>query len=264
MPARKWTYDETLLAFDLYCKIPFGKIHYRNPDIIKLAEFLGRTPSSVAMKMVNLSSHDPELRKRGIKGLSNGSKLEQIVWDDFRNNGAKLIVRAEELYRESQYHSNDIDSSSNLQEKLDLELLNIPVGINKTTLRKQRIGQIFFRKAVLSSFNNRCCITGITITSLLIASHIKPWAKSDDSTEKANPQNGLCLNALHDKAFDSGLISISEDYKIMVSPKLKEMEIDSKSKELFTDIEGKEIMLPDRFIPEKKFLRYHNEYVFQH
>ena len=264
MTARKWTYDETLLAFDLYCKIPFGKIYYRNPDIIKLAEFLGRTPSSVAMKMVNIASLDPELRKRGIKGLSNSSKLEQIVWDDFRNNGAELIVRAEELYRESQYHGNDIDCPSNLQEKIDFNLENIPVGINKTTLMKQRIGQVFFRKAVLSSFNNRCCITGITITSLLIASHIKPWAKSDDATEKTNPRNGLCLNALHDKAFDLGIISISEDYKILVSPKIMEMEIDNKSKELITDIEGQEIMLPDRFVPEKKFIRYHNENVFQH
>lgn len=65
-------------------------------------------------------------------------------------------------------------------------------------------------------------MTGISISELLIASHIKPWKVSNNEDEKTNPRNGLCLNALHDKAFDRGLITIDKNYKIIVSSKLKE------------------------------------------
>lgn len=51
----------------------------------------------------------------------------------------------------------------------------------------------------------------------MVASHIKPWKASDSKTERLAPDNGLLLNALHDKAFDQGLITITKDLKIVVS-----------------------------------------------
>lgn len=71
-----WSYDETVMAFIMYCKMEFGKTHHHNLVIIEFAKVLGRTPSAVSMKMGNLARFDPELRKRGIKGLQNGSKME--------------------------------------------------------------------------------------------------------------------------------------------------------------------------------------------
>ena len=56
---RGWTRDELLVAFNLYCKTPFGRLHQRNPEIIRLASALGRTPSALAMKLVNFASLDP-------------------------------------------------------------------------------------------------------------------------------------------------------------------------------------------------------------
>lgn len=62
-----WTRDELILAINLYCKLPFGKIHRGNPDIVELANLLGRTPSSIAYKLVNFASLDPSLQARGIR-----------------------------------------------------------------------------------------------------------------------------------------------------------------------------------------------------
>lgn len=265
MNAKKWTYNETLLAFDLYCKTPFGKIHNRNPDIIQLSSLLERSPSSVAMKMVNFASLDPELKKRNIKGLSNSSKMDQRVWNDFFENGEKLIVLAHEIKMEFDQQVQPaiplIDIENNRYSCADTDLF--PYGTSRRILSTQRIGQDFFRKTVLASYNLRCCITGISIKPLLIASHIKPWAASDDRSEKTNPRNGLCLNALHDKAFDAGLITIDENYRIVVSKIIKDSDFASQSSDFFLPFEGKQIELPSKFTPDLDFIRYHNVNIFK-
>ncbi len=265
MSARNWTYDETLLAFELYCKTPFGKIHLRNPDVVELSSLLRRTPSSVAMKMVNFASLDPELKKRNVKGLSNSSKMDRTVWRDFFENGCELIIRAHKIREKLE--------SQKLSEVSPIELRDdfcayarqetFPPGMDRKTLSAQRIGQDFFRKTVLASYNLRCCITGLSIKPLLIASHIKPWAASDDISEKTNPRNGLCLNALHDRAFDVGLISIDEDYRVMISKTIKESEFGPHSIDFFMPFEGRQIDLPNKFTPDLEFIRYHNAEIFK-
>lgn len=60
-------------------------------------------------------------------------------------------------------------------------------------------------------------MTGLSNKALLVAGHIKPWKVSDPNTMRLAPDNGLLLNALHDKAFDRGLIAITKDLKIAVS-----------------------------------------------
>ncbi len=262
MNRNNWSYNETLLAFNLYCKIPFGRIHFRNPDIINLAEILGRTPSSVAMKMVNLASLDPELQKRGIKGLSNNSKVEKQIWNDFNIDGTALIIQANELLK--QYKSTNPLNFAEINKPIEENLEELPEGSNLETVTTRRLGQDFFRRSVLASYNYRCCITGIGVQQLLVASHIKPWSVSDDKTEKTNPRNGLCLNSLHDKAFDNGFISLDLDFKIKVSKIFKEFDLDDYTKELILGYEGKRIELPDRFVPDINFIKYHNEYVFKH
>jgi putative restriction endonuclease len=75
-----WSREELILAINLYCKLPFGRLHNRNPEIINLANLIGRTPSSVAYKLVNFASLDPSLKARGIKGASNASNLDREIW----------------------------------------------------------------------------------------------------------------------------------------------------------------------------------------
>jgi hypothetical protein len=64
-----WTRDQLLLALRLYLRLPFGKLHALNPEIIDLAKHLGRTPGALAMKACNFATLDPAIQARGVRGL---------------------------------------------------------------------------------------------------------------------------------------------------------------------------------------------------
>jgi len=120
-----------------------------------------------------------------------------------------------------------------------------------------RVNQTAFRGAVLTNFNNRCCITGIDITSLIVASHIVPWSK--DKENRLSPANGLALNALHDKAFDKHLITVTEDLSIKISAKFYEHKDIVSIKQNFIDYDGKQLIEPKKFYPDVDFLKMHND-----
>lgn len=173
------------------------------------------------------------------------------------------ILREKNLLYEAQ-----MIKASMLNTDIDIMLENIdnindiPNGTYKERLVKTRVGQEFFRKSVLNSYNNRCCITGISNNDLLVASHIKPWRVSNEENERTNPTNGLCLNGLHDKAFDKGLITISRNYKVIISSSLKDTVMDDATAEWFFSYENNTIELPDKFLPNKEFIEYHNDAIF--
>ncbi|MBK6386620.1 MAG: HNH endonuclease [Rhodoferax sp.] len=117
------------------------------------------------------------------------------------------------------------------------------------------MNQARFRKAVLASYDATCCISGLKHEKLVIASHIVPWA--EDTQNRLNPQNGLCLSALHDRAYDQGLITVMPDYKVRVSPKLKAAKGDLFIKDSLLRFDQQAIRLPERFSPHPEFLRKH-------
>lgn len=250
-----WTKDELILAINLYCKLPFGKMHSRNQDIKMLAEIIGRTPSSIALKLGNFASFDPSLKERGIKGASNASKLDKKIWDEFYNNWDAALLESEKLLAKVQ--GTTIESLN----KVDITDLQ-KEGLDKERLLKTRVNQSIFRTMILATYNNTCCVTGINNTELLIAGHIIPWSK--DQKNRLNPTNGLCLNALHDRAFDKGLITIeSKDYTIKISSILKSKDVSDGIRNNFLKIEGMQINLPDKFLPSKEFLKTHNSNCFK-
>ena len=114
---------------------------------------------------------------------------------------------------------------------------------------------------ILASYNSQRCITGIDVPELLIASHIVPWSK--DKTNRINPTNGLCLNALHDKAFDRGLLTITNDFKVLFSQRLMEKDGTSFFYQYVAPYHQEKIMMPQRLTPGKRFLEYHNKNIFQ-
>lgn len=250
-----WTREETILAFDLYCKIPFAKISKTNEDIIALAKILGRTPSAVGLKMSNLAHFDPELQARSIKGMSHGSKQDAMIWAEFSSDWEKLSFEAQRLLAEKKNITVD-----QVLESVVIE--NIPSGRDREQVMKTRVGQYFFRQSVLSAYGSRCCVTGLATPELLVASHIKPWKDSDERTERTNPHNGLCLNALHDKAFDRGLITLDAGYRIILSKKLCDASMDKETEEWLKSYDKKQIILPDKFMPGREFIEYHNDVVF--
>lgn len=253
----KWSREETILAFELYCRTPFSKISKSNKDIIKLANLLGRTPSSVGLKMANLAHYDPEITKKNLSGMSHGSKLDAEIYAEFAEDWETLSLEAEKIL------ANRIGTPVERMLGIEDELSILPPGRNRDIQMKQRVGQYFFRMTVINAYSNKCCVTGIEESKLLIASHIKPWSVSDEKTERTNPQNGLCLNALHDKAFDKGLITINGDYEIIISSKLKKTTMDEDTKDWLMKYDHRRIMLPDKFLPDIKFIEYHNDMIFQ-
>lgn len=251
----KWSHEETILAFDLYCKISFSKISKTNKDIIELANTIGRTPSSVGLKMANLAHYDPELIANHKSGMANGSKLDKEIFDEFSNNWEELSYQAQVILAD--YKKTKVEE---LLPITDIE--EMPAGEYRDQMVKRRVGQYFFRMSVLSAYGNKCCVTGMKRSELLIASHIKPWKDSDAKTERTNPSNGLCLNALHDRAFDQGLITIDKEYRIINSTRIKDSDMDQETRVWLQFYDHKEIILPDKFYPAKKFIEYHNDVVF--
>ncbi|MGQ1911533.1 hypothetical protein ACT3CE_17335 [Marinifilum sp. RC60d5] len=90
-----WTREQLILAFNLYCKIPFGKISKTNPQIIQLAELIGRTPSAVGLKLSNLASFDPSLQARGIKGMKHAGKGDRLIFEVFKKDREVFVFKAE-------------------------------------------------------------------------------------------------------------------------------------------------------------------------
>lgn len=254
MKRKNWTREELIVAFNLYCKIPFGKINYRNEKIIKLARAIERTPSAVAWKLVNFASFDPTLKARNIKGAVNAGKLDKIIFDEFYHDWDTLAYESEVLFAKF------LNQKIQIDEKQEIKSFILKDGKTKKAVVKIRVNQSFFRSSILASYDNRCCITGIALTDLLIASHIIPWSK--DKKNRLNPENGLCLNSLHDRAFDKGLITIGTNYKIKISKSVIAFKDEINIKKFFYDFEGKQINLPKRFLPNKNFLTYHNKKIF--
>lgn len=253
----KWTREETILAFDLYCRLPYSKISSANTDVKELAVLLERTPGSVELKMRNLAHFDPELLRRNVVAMPHGSKLDAEIWEEFNSNWEELCFQARRILAKLK------------NEKIELPVLaseieTLPEGETRERLVKNRIGQYFFRMAVLNSYDNRCCITGLAVPELLVASHIKPWRDSDSKTERTNPMNGLALNALHDKAFDRGLITITPDFRILVSSKIKPSKERDTMEDWLISYGGKKIIIPKKFFPKHEFLAYHNDVIFEH
>lgn len=243
-----WTREQLILAFELYCRVPFGRITTRNPLIRDLAQLLGRTPASVTRKLGNFGAFDPELAARNVSGLTHGSKLDRAIWDEFHADWNELIVRAHELRC-------DIAPLK----QFDAPLVAPSGPSEKIVTVKQRLHQAFFRDAVLSSYNDRCCVTGLPIAECLVAGHIIPW--SMDEHRRADPTNGVCMSATFDRLFDCGLVTIEDDLTLRVSARVRKL-TDQAAADLVAARHGQKIIPPARFYPDPACLRWHRENVF--
>lgn len=242
MTERKpWTRRDQVLVLELYSRTPFGKMHKTNPDVIELAAFLERTPSSIAMKLANYAGLDDSLDR---KGLDGASKADREIWQEFFADPEQFLRTARAI--------RSIDGDWN--EPDEPEPTEFREGEEVVRLVKTRKNQSLFRAMVLSSYDSACAITGIAHPQLLVASHIVPW--SANGKLRLDPRNGICLNSLHDKAFDAGLITLSNDFSVVCSPRLK---VPNNLKGQF---EGRAARPPSKFKPLPEYLEYHRDTVF--
>jgi len=250
-PARRpWTREELIVAMNLYSRLTFGQLHARNPLIVQVAERLGRTSGSLAMKLCNLASFDPVLAARGIVGLKGASRLDRQVWDSFQENWTALGSESEVRFRELMHEPMTAE-----HEPEQWLLRDGPTEVQRTV--RQRLGQDFFRRTVLVSYGARCCITGNPLPALLSASHIVGWA--DDVKERLNPRNGLCLAKTHDAAFDRHLITLDEEFRIILSKSIRDHFTSETIRVNFQPFEGRPIELPHRFTPDPALLNRHRD-----
>jgi putative restriction endonuclease len=251
------------MAFNLYCKLRFGQCHARNPEVVALAELLGRTPAAVAMKLVNFASFDPAHQARGVRGLGNAARLDRQIWDEFNHNWEELAVESERaLAGLGQVEEQDHPPAG--LSGPDAEEFGADSGARPTEggrWTRVRLAQAFFRRAVLASYGSSCCICRLATEPLLVASHIVPWATRIDL--RVNPRNGMCLCALHDRAFDRGLISVDVGLIVRVSPQLSSLRSDRVVAQMFLGYADSPITLPEKFQPDPEYLAYHFQTIFQ-
>lgn len=260
----KWTREHFLVALNLYCKLPFGKLHKGNPLIIQVAQKMGRTPSSLAMKLCNFASLDSVQQARGVKGLPGATKLDREMWKEFHKNIDTLGVESEQLLHDMFTRDNSREVDLLQRDKVRLERsLSPPSGPTEARATvKVRRGQQFFRQTILNAYGVHCCISGINVPRFLVASHIMPWRDFPD--ERLDPRNGLCLSCLHDAAFDDGLITLDKSFRLVLSRRLKAFFPQQALEENFVSFEGHPIRLPDKLAePDAGFLDYHRTKIFK-
>lgn len=245
-----WSRAETLAALHIYFQLPFGQLHRNQPKIKELAAWIDRTASSVALKLVNFASQDPQVIARGLNGMGHASTLDKAIWQELQTHWDPVALEAAAEY-EKLAKGHGVVPDADIKE----ELHDFAEGKTRTANVQIRVNQARFRKSVLASYNATCCISGLQHEKLVIASHIVPW--SMDTKNRLNPQNGLCLSALHDKAYDQGLITVMPDFTVRVSANFKVHKEDGFMTDALLRFNGKAITLPERFRPAPEFLAFH-------
>lgn len=150
-----------------------------------------------------------------------------------------------------------------IETKYKNDLKDIPTGlIGEVKLRqvRARVNQNIFRQIVLSNYSGKCALTGIDIPGLLVASHIIPWAENKE--QRLNPENGICLSSLYDRAFDLGLISFDEEKKVISSSRLANNVGKQYFDYFFVPVLHKKLAETTRYPANSVFLEWHRDCIF--
>lgn len=263
MPRNNWTEEEMILALSVYFQLPFGRLNQTTPEVIELASLLNnRTPGSAAMRLCNFAACDPAIAgtigPNGTirTGLVGGSTVCKPIWDRYADNKEQLFTDAARI-KAARLHKT-IEQTLSQQSQSKLQGLT---GASRQQMVNVRINQEAFRRMILNNYDTKCAITGIDIPELLVASHIIPWAKREDT--RLDPENGICLSPLYDKAFDRGYIGVDKNYHVLLSTELKQKLNRDYFHKYFAPIEGLQISLPYDHKPNKDYLEYHLDNIFE-
>lgn len=273
MASRNWSRSETLMALAFYLCPPPSRKNWDDTDleIQRLAQAVGRSESAVCFKIGNLKSCDPN---RDGKGFKNAARLDAQVMNEYLASPSEVMDEALNCLAQagiSIEYDGSVDSNPTIQLESNLAMdsarnrSNPPgsrTGKEKLATMRARINQGYFRSILMTNYNGACCLTGINIPALLVASHIKPWAASSER-ERVMPSNGIILNAFHDRAFDRGLITLDDNYRIVVSSNIPHS---TENDRWLYSFAGEKIRLPQEADwtawPSHEFIHYHNDCVF--
>ena len=136
------------------------------------------------------------------------------------------------------------------------ETLSMPESTEVERQAKQRVGQDIFRNALIAFWKGRCAVTGLSVVSLLRASHIKPWADCTDDKERLNVFNGLLLAPHLDALFDGGWITFDDEGRLVKSSFLDDAAVH------ILGVTG-EMKLAHLASSHHIYLEYHRQHVFK-
>jgi len=253
----KWTRDDLMLTMNLYTKLRYGQFHKNTKEIVELSQLINKTPGAVAFKLVHLSRSDPKHKYR-VKGLANSGRNAIEMYNEFTENWDKMLFDSEILL--AKYKNKTIEEEYAEQEIDIKELLKNKKGADVDRIVKTRINQSLFRKIIINNYSSSCTICNLNLDKLLVASHILKW--SENQKERLNPENGLCLCSIHDKAFELGYIGITPDYLINISEELAVISEETYYS-IFKRHQNQKISLPDKFHPNPDFLERHYNSFFR-
>ena len=194
--------------------------------------------------MVNFASLDPTLKQRG---MANASKLDHEVWNEFLEGMSASLAASMQVPAPTGFGEAQRDFAA--------ENLTFPEGLDVRRSVKTRVNQDFFRRMVLASYENKCALTGIEAPELLVASHIVPWSQKQEV--RTIPQNGICLNALHDRAFDEGYLTFTDDLEVLYS-----RDLPTVARQALESFGSRKLRLPSRFVPDTALIAFHRREIF--
>jgi putative restriction endonuclease len=187
--------------------------------------------------------------------LSGGRKQVEPIWNEFINNKDELLFESERILADKEHKTIEDKFSDALEGTEHLK------GEYKVREVKTRVNQNVFRQIVIANYSGKCAVSGIDIPDLLVASHIIPWSKNEK--ERLNPENGICLSPLYDRAYDKGYIAINEKFQILLSSQLKNKTNEGYYSKYFASLSGSKIILPKKYYPKKDFLQFHLDKIFK-
>jgi putative restriction endonuclease len=274
---------ETLLCFAASLAVNInsygGKTAHLMPTPVpELAVLFRRTPGSILAKMLNLNGswangakHEVELSKRLLTNPGLAVALYQRILTAARARGIAEVDLPDFLDAElpllGQDGLSDTDIAQAVSDGLAASGADEDSAKDTQAIREVavRVGQYRFARGVLDNSGHGCVFCGFSPgptlagRGLLRASHIKPW-RDADNTERVDVQNGLAACPTHDAAFDAGLLLVTDDLEIEISPILGPAMVTSASlAAVFSEpILAKHLILPARADrPKAGFLEWH-------
>lgn len=233
---RLWTEDETLFLFHVLLSESARDLRTDSPRVAEIAGLLDRRPGSVHRKLEDIRSNDPAYLSKGRKG-TNCAQFVRDVWTGLYGDYGPTMSRIKGAFT-------SVCDGFAIVSELSVEP-DIPPGLDVPVEATYRDGQQVFRRMVANNFDRSCCITGIVTPTLLVASHIKPWASSSPA-ERTDPCNGLYLNRLHDGLFDQHLMTLDDDLRIEYADSVRRENTEETFEMFFGRYEGLRIRDPSR------------------
>lgn len=222
-----WSREDIIIAYALYCVTPLNQINPTNRAIQQVSEIIPHSVASIVMRMKNFRFLDPSVAS----GLGHVAKADKRIYEEFKHDWGALSIEAEQLTGLALFDASPIQGAKPLSSLTD-----------HSRVSRERH---FFKRAVLSAYDSTCYISGCRLPRMLIASHIKPYSACRDESERVNPENGICLNTFYDKAFDSGLMTITPSRKVHISPIVKTLSDDEFTRLWLVSLEGMILPPPD-------------------